>query len=215
MKSMLKLKSMLKRWRSYAALACLAMIGCGEEPREVGVAPAYPQGPYGTAVGDVVANLRFEGWMDPAAEAFDPAATQPIELGALYDPDGATGVKLIVVNACAMWCAPCHPLHAEELATNASELGPAVAIVATLAQDPDFMPMTVDALADWASELQVAVPLGADIDDQLGAFAATEAVPNFIVVNARDMRLLGVFEANDPTLWSFVAQKLEQIDAPP
>jgi hypothetical protein len=197
-------------------LGCVALglllLGCGAEPKTT-AAPTYPEGPFGTGVGDIVANLRFDGWLDPAAATFDAAAITPIELGSYYDPQGSKGVELVVVNACTVWCVPCKEVR--HLPAQAAEFGTSVAVVATLSQDADFMPISTGAMAIWATANDITFPLGADADNKLGAFAVVEAVPNYIVIDARDMRLLGVFEAADPGLWPFVAQKLEQIDATP
>src|SRR5688572_12808857 len=116
--------------RGFLFTALAALGGCSSqplsEPSSEGVPPAgttadpgetaapaddyelteYPAGPYGRNVGSVIENLEFLGWRDPVAAAYDPANFEVLRLSDFYDPEGAD-VKLIVLNASAVWCGVC------------------------------------------------------------------------------------------------------------
>jgi hypothetical protein len=177
-----------------------------------GVAMAYPEGPYGAEVGATIADLAFQGWIDPVAAGFDPAALVDITLGDLWDPEGAGGTELIVLNACAAWCVQCRVTYEQDLSGRAATYGDAVVLLGSLAQSTAYEPAAAEDLAAWAQEFEVTFPLVVDPGNKLGAFASVEVVPNYVVVSARDMTILGVFEGADPAVWGFVDQKLEQID---
>src|SRR5688572_17905283 len=66
----------------------------------------YPPGPYGRSVGSVIENLEFLGWHDPVAANYDPANFEIVRLSDFYDPSGEQ-LKLIVLNASAVWCSVC------------------------------------------------------------------------------------------------------------
>jgi hypothetical protein len=99
-----------------AAFVVMAMpLGCGsnnasvppalldavEKPSATG---AYPEGPYSTREGDVVADFCFSGWEDPEAASYDPGTTSKICLSDFHtDPDA----RLLLVESCAIWCAAC------------------------------------------------------------------------------------------------------------
>lgn len=200
-------------------LGALLVVGCGGGENG-GEQPApYPEGPYGTEVGAVMANLAFDAWRDPAADGFDPARLARFALSELYDPTGSAGSKLVVINACAVWCPLCGAAYGREstypdqIPVKYAQYHPrGVRLLGTLSQDANFMPIGNTALAEWASMFGVSFPFAADPGDQLGSFANIEAAPNYVVLSARDMRVLGVFEAGDPALWPFVDQKLAQVE---
>jgi thiol-disulfide isomerase/thioredoxin len=77
--------------------------GSGDAP-----APTYPAGPYATQasqVGSTLEDLSLHGYADSTAAAAGTATDTT--LGAFYDPDGKSAIKLIFLNVAALWCAPC------------------------------------------------------------------------------------------------------------
>ena len=81
-------------------------------PSSAVTAPAYhkedyPAGPYGVGVGATLENLAFLGWRDPVASAYDPSKLETVRLSDFYNPDGRSSIKLLWINASAVWCSVC------------------------------------------------------------------------------------------------------------
>src|SRR6185436_17665700 len=69
-------------------------------------AVAYPEGPYGTDSGAIAPNLTFLGWKNPTAANYDSNSFEHVSFADFYDPDGSKGIKLLLINASAVWCGP-------------------------------------------------------------------------------------------------------------
>lgn len=67
----------------------------------------YPAGPYGTQVDSIMANFEFLGWKAPAAVGYDTSAIEKVSMADFYDPTGEKGIKVIMLNASAVWCTVC------------------------------------------------------------------------------------------------------------
>src|SRR4051812_2059079 len=74
---------------------------------------SYPVGPYGTGRGATIANLSFLGWKHPVDVNYDATQFESVRLSDFYDPDGHTGVKLLAINASAVWCSVCRSEYAD------------------------------------------------------------------------------------------------------
>src|SRR5262245_12393878 len=77
-----------------AMVVCCAVAACGSDagPEPQVAAPAYPTGPYGTNVGEVIQNLKF---VTPEG--------QPFELESLYRGP----MRAVVLYGTATWCFTC------------------------------------------------------------------------------------------------------------
>jgi hypothetical protein len=57
----------------------------------------YPAGPYGRAVGSVIANFTWEGYRDGTGE------WTKLSFLDYYDPDGKKGINAIKIGGAALW----------------------------------------------------------------------------------------------------------------
>ena len=67
----------------------------------------YPAGPYGTGLHATLEDFAFLGWHDPVAANYDASKLEQVRLSEYYNPDGRSDVKLIWINASAVWCSVC------------------------------------------------------------------------------------------------------------
>src|SRR6187402_568190 len=151
------------------ALACsssplTAPEGAGEGPAGSGAgAPAvegptstwtaYPAGPYGTSRGSVIQNLAFSGWHHPDTAGYDLAKLETVRLSDFYDPDGTGTVKLLAINASAVWCSVCRAEYQDMNTTNvyATYRAKGVEILGALFEDVAYYPAQPQDLMNWGS----------------------------------------------------------------
>src|SRR6187402_552770 len=84
----------------------------GSTSAPLGSAPTYrkqdyPPGPYGTGLHATLEDFAFLGWHDPVAANYDVSKLEQVRLSEYYNPDGRSDVKLIWINASAVWCSVC------------------------------------------------------------------------------------------------------------
>jgi thiol-disulfide isomerase/thioredoxin len=173
-------------------------------------AAGYPAGPYGTEVGGTVANFAFQGLSGPD---YDPAKPSTTKLSDFYDPSGAGGKKLLVINVCSVWCVACKFVY-ETIQSKAAEYrAKGVDFVAVLFEDSTFKPIGLPEASAYAKAQKAGFLVAIDPAYQLGGFLKPVEVPVSIVVSARDMKVLGstgtIKEPDE--LWRFVDQKLTEI----
>ena len=106
---------------------------------------AYPSGPYGTDVGDVVdPSLSWKGFVDSGS------APTTVSITDYYDCDGSKGVQALLLDESASWCGDC--------VAEAEQIGPllgttwkndGVRVVTLVAQDAQTAPGTLDAALSW------------------------------------------------------------------
>ena len=214
------------RSASLAALAVLlapsGILGCGSNKPELPgglsapercVVPGYPVGPYGTEPGSVVENACFEGWLRPDQVAHDASTLEPVSLADYHDPDGARGVRLMIVNTAALWCSACRIEH-ETLGDRARALAPrGLVVLSALFQDRDRKPATLGDLALWVETYATDFPMVLDPDYSFGAYASAETAPLNLVIDARSMTIREKFIGDQPAvMWPYVEALLEQPD---
>ena len=166
----------------------------------------YPVGPYGTEVGDTVANLCFdEGWRDPMAVNFDPAAFERICFSDFYDAAGAEQV-ILLVNAGAVWCTSCRLEYggtaareslSEALAARAAR---GFRLLGTLFQDTDSNPATPADGVLWAQTYDVDFPFAIDPNFEMGAFTQAASAPYNMLVDTRTMEIILSLEGDQPAI---------------
>jgi len=182
---------------------------------------AYPAGPYGRGVGAVVENLSFLGWRDPVASGYDPAQLETVSFGDFYDPTG-TQVKLIVLNASAIWCGFCQAemRDMKANATDAKYRAKGVRVLGALFQDGQGSPAKPDDLRVWGSAPAHAItfPLLLDPGLKAGVYFTSDATPLNLIIDATTMRIVRAVMGydNSPTsgFWAIVDQELEQRGVP-
>ena len=200
-----------------------ASAGVGSNP---GVTPgaatpawaAYPPGPYGTSRGATIENLSFLGWKHPDQAGYDLAKFETIRLSDFYDPDGHTGVKLLAVNASAVWCGVCRREY-QEMKRNdvyATLHGMGLEILGTLFEDNNYFPAQPIDLKNWGSlsTHSVTFPMGLDPGFKMGAYFDSDATPLNMLIDVRTMTIVQItMGITDPTskYWTQVQGILEKM----
>ncbi|HYP78627.1 MAG TPA: hypothetical protein VER12_21790 [Polyangiaceae bacterium] len=176
---------------------------------------AYPAGPYGTGRGATIENLSFLGWKHPDEAGYEPSKFEVIRLSDFYDPDGQTGVKLLAINASAVWCSVCRAeyagMHKESVYDRLRPLG--LEILGTLFEDNNFFPAQPKDLQNWSalSAHAVTFPMGLDPGFKLGAFFVSDATPLNMLVDVRTMTIVQVTMGVSETYWTQVQAQLEKL----
>ncbi|MEI9939329.1 MAG: hypothetical protein WDO69_19075 [Pseudomonadota bacterium] len=176
---------------------------------------AYPAGPYGTGRGATIENLSFLGWRHPDVAGYDPAKFETVRLSDFYDPDGLTGVKLLAINASAVWCSVCRAEYEDMNSTQVYDtvhpMG--VEILGTLFEDNAYYPAQPQDLKNWGvlSTHAVKFPLVLDPGFKLGAFFDSDATPLNMLVDVRTMTIVQVTMGYSTTYWAQVRALLAKM----
>jgi hypothetical protein len=173
---------------------------------------SYPAGPYGTTVGSVLENFAFLGWRDPVAAGYDPAKLETVRLSDFYDPDGTKGIKLLWINASAVWCSVCKAemRDIKQTGVNAAFGAKGVQLIGTLFEDNEAAPARPADLRVWGALPDHAIdfPLLLDPGFKLGAFFTSDATPLNLLVDASSMRVLNATMGYSPDYWQKVDRLL-------
>jgi hypothetical protein len=173
---------------------------------------AYPAGPYGTTRGATIQNLEFLGWMHPDEAAYDTTAFQKVRLSDFYDPDGHTDVKLLAVNASAVWCSVCRSEYVDmnTNGTYATFRAQGVEFLGTLFEDANYFPAQPADLGRWGSVANHAVkfPLVLDPSFKMGAYFDSDATPLNMVIDVRTMTIVLVTMGYSADYWTTTVQGL-------
>jgi AhpC/TSA family len=176
---------------------------------------AYPAGPYGTARGEIIQNLEFLGWRHPDQAGYDITNFDKVRLSDFYNPDGHTDVKLLAVNASAVWCSVCRAEY-EDMNTNATYAtyrAKGVEILGTLFQDVSSYPAQPTDLRSWASQASHAVkfPFVLDPGFKMGAYFDSDATPLNMVIDVRTMTIVLVTMGYSTDYWTAVQALLDKM----
>jgi hypothetical protein len=176
---------------------------------------AYPPGPYGTVKGATIENLSFTGWRHPDAAAYDTNKFETIRLSDFYDPDGHTGVRLLAVNASAVWCGVCRAEYQDMSDTQVySTVHPkGVEILGTLFEDSQYFPAQPRDLHNWGapSSFDVKFPLVLDPGFKMGAYFDSDATPLNMLIDVRTMTIVQITMGYSLTYWGQVQAQLDHL----
>lgn len=176
---------------------------------------AYPAGPFGTIRGATIENLSFSGWHHPDAAAYDVTKFETVRLSDFYDPDGHSGVKLLAINASAVWCGVCRAEY-QDMSKSAvySTVRPkGVEILGTLFEDSQYYPAQPRDLHNWGvpTLFDVKFPLVLDPGFKMGAFFDSDATPLNLLVDVRTMTIVQITMGYSPTYWAGVQALLDKM----
>lgn len=218
-------------------LACLALssllaCACGTNRPDIpdyllqddaGTTAGYPSGPYAKDIkadlGKPIANIQFaKGWMDPKADAYDPAKLVPIALADFYDPSGTKDLDLLLLNTAAGWCGACKNEHEgtgtnPSLGEHAAALRPrGFVVLSALFEDGNFNPAQEKHLVGWAKTYETNFPFVLDPENQLGGtFGVDQTAPLNLVVDAKTMKVLfGTTGDKSEVIWPFIESELKK-----
>ena len=171
----------------------------------------YPEGPFGTEEGDILADACFQGFRNPAKVSRSESSLETISFADYYDPTGDKGYQLLLINTAAVWCSACRSEH-EGLPEKNQEYAPrGLRILSTLFQDARRDPATFRDLTAWVDTFSSDYAMVLDPDYQLGGFASAETAPLNLVVDARTMKIEKKLLGDQATvLWPFIDASLAQ-----
>jgi hypothetical protein len=173
----------------------------------------YPAGPYGTGVGATLENFAFLGWRDPVASGYDVNKLEQVRLGEFYNPDGRSNIRVIWINASAVWCTVCRSELKEINDRGVYEaFAPrGLAMIETLFEDNSSRPATPLDLKRWG-ELpahSIEFPLLLDPGFKLGTFFTSDATPLNMLVDASTMRVIDATMGYSSDYWDRVVPLLQ------
>lgn len=175
----------------------------------------YPAGPYGTGRGATIENLSFLGWRHPDAAGYDTAKFETVRLSDFYDPDGHTGLKLLAINASAVWCGVCRAEYQDMKTTDvyATFRAKGVEILGTLFEDNAYYPAQPVDLTNWGVLASHAVkfPLVLDPGFKMGAYFDSDATPLNMLVDVRTMHIVSVTMGYSTNYWAQVQSQLDAL----
>ncbi|HVW30367.1 MAG TPA: hypothetical protein VHC69_33645 [Polyangiaceae bacterium] len=164
---------------------------------------SYPPPPYGTEPGDVVQDLCFQGWMDPAKANYDPAKFTKICLSDFHaDPD----TRLLLIESCAIWCVACkfeyggsgdRPSLQQQLDARKSK---GFRVMGTIFQNGAGGPAAPSDAKTWASVYSLTFPFALDSDHQLGLFTSPNVAPFNLLIDTRKMQIVLALEGDEPAV---------------
>jgi hypothetical protein len=164
---------------------------------------AYPDGPYGVAVGSVVPNLKYYGFHNPQTSS-DTNNLEDIELAQFYNPTGSdmwpadstyrpgeAKPKVLWIDVSAQWCPPCQEESAVTLPADYKLYQPQGAeILLELIEDTNGNPALPVNLVQWTTKYKTAWPAVIDPSRQTFTLAPQDAYPDNIVVDTKTMKVL-------------------------
>src|SRR6478752_4809742 len=176
----------------------------------------YPAGPYGTGLHATLQNFAFLGWHDPVAANYGQTKLEEVRLSEFYDPTGTKGIKLIWLNASAVWCSVCRSemRDIKSNAVHAEFAAKGVQMVVTLFEDNKSGPAKPLDLHNWGSapEHSIDFPLLLDPGFKLGAFFTSDATPLNLLVDARTMRVIASTMGYSTDYWQSVDKLLATLN---
>jgi hypothetical protein len=213
--------------RLAACLVALTVLGCGSNAPELppelidaikasgnADAGAYPPGPYGTTVGSVARDACFEGWHNPLAANFDPAALGQVCFSDFYDATGEE-IEVVLVNTGALWCTACKtewggsPSRPSLLDHHDRLAAQGFRVFGIFFEDARENPADVETIRSWAVTFSVDVPFVRDPDFLMGAYADANVQPFNMLIDARSMTILLKVDGDQPeVLFARVEQEL-------
>ena len=175
----------------------------------------YPAGPYGIGVHATLENFGFMGWRDPVASNYDENALEEVRLSEFYDPDGSKNIRLIWINASAVWCTVCRAEMTDirDNQVNKSFRPRGVQLIVTLFEDNKSGPARPLDLHNWGNQDQYAIdfPLLLDPGFKLGAFFTSDATPLNMLVDARTMKVIDATMGYSLDYWQQVDKLLTKL----
>jgi len=176
----------------------------------------YPAGPYGMGVGATLEDFAFLGWRDPVASNYDVNKFDTVRLSEFYNPDGHTDVKLIWINAAAVWCSVCRS-EMTDVRNNQvhATFGPkGVQMIVTLFEDNNYGPAQPMDLSRWGNSnvgFSIDFPLVLDPGFKMGAFFTSDATPLNMLVDARTMKVIDATMGYSQDYWQQVDKLLSTL----
>ncbi|HMR07284.1 MAG TPA: redoxin domain-containing protein [Polyangiaceae bacterium] len=178
-------------------------------------AAEYPAGPYGTNVGSTIANYNFRGWLKPVDAGYDDTKFEDVAMSDFFDPTGEKSIKIIMLNASAVWCTVCRAEYSKFKAegTYLKYRAMGAEFVSAIFEDAKNPPNPAKPgdLSYWGVTYSGEFPMILDPGFKLGQFFTADATPMNLLIDAKTMKIVGKYLGGDTTamfaqLEKFVAQ---------
>lgn len=175
----------------------------------------YPAGPYGVGVGSTLEDFAFLGWRDPVASGYDINNMETVRMSEFYNPDGRSEIKLIWINASAVWCSVCRSemkdIKNQGINTTMRPMG--LQMIETLFEDNDSLPARPIDLQKWGQVVDHSIdfPLVLDPGFKLGSFFTSDATPLNMLVDATTMKVLETTMGYSTDYWQRVNEHLSTL----
>ncbi len=153
-------------------------------------AVAYPPGPYGGGLEATVPDLTFEGYHAGS----DVWGT--LSLRDYYDPDGAKGIRALVVVIVAEWCNVCAAAATDVLPPAWNQFTPrGTRFLQLMTQGANFEPSRRDQADRWRVKYIVPFDNGIDPTYQTNQLMPLDenGVPNYLIIDPRTMKIAASF----------------------
>ncbi len=176
---------------------------------------AYPLGPFGTTVGQVVADYTFDGFPGPDAsraqlvtmrlsDFYNPSGDEVFPEGSPYGA-GQPKPRALGIVVGAVWCGPCQQEARNVLPEKhaiLTPLGGQFLFVLADASEPGVQ-ATKDDLVRWTDTFDTDFPAGLDTAYALGGVIKADQYPANILIDTREMTIVEVVSGIPPELyWS-------------
>lgn len=170
----------------------------------------YPAGPFGTNTGSTIANYNFRGWLKPteaksesAPQGWDEKQFEDVYMSDFYDPDGTKGIKIIMLNASAVWCTVCRAEYSKFKAegTYLKYKAMGAEFISAIFEDAKNPPNPAKPsdLSYWGVTYSVEFPMILDPGFKLGQFFTADATPMNLLIDAKTMKIVGKYLGGDTT----------------
>lgn len=168
-------------WACLLATWSLGLVGCGDsdDAGEDGTTTVdrtvYPQGPYGTSVDDVIADLEFTTADGDALRFSDIRADE--------------SARLLLISTASEWCTACReeqPLLRELHDQHADD---GLVVLVSVFEDAQFRPADVTIADAWRDQYGLNFPVVADPEFQLSAYYDETLTPMNMLVDIDTMRI--------------------------
>jgi len=155
---------------------------------------AYPSGPYGVHVGDVIANMSWMGYVDDAADAI--ATTKPYVPYSLDDAR-KSGRKYAMLNLAEVSCPGCQK-SAGELASDAKSVVDAGGIIVEILMTKGFVaqPSQTD-LENWINYYKLPITTVKDPDGKgTATFTALGQREQAYIIDLTTMKIVQIISGD-------------------
>lgn len=156
---------------------------------------SYPEGPYGTARGDVLEDLAF---VDPEGDA--------LSLGSIFADENN---RLLLLSTAAGWCTACIEEQGALEDLHAAHGAGGLVVLVALFEDSDFQPADATLAAAWKQEHELSFDVVADPEFQLDAYYDASLTPMNMMVDLDTMEILVISTGWEPsTVESIIEARL-------
>ncbi len=169
----------------------------------------YPQGPYGAAEGDTIANMVFQGYWnaEPGEGLVSASGYEEVSLSRIRALR-SLGYQYLLLNVSGEWCVPCQQearILPGKFSAWAQRGGYVLGIIV---EDKRFRVATKETLDVWVDLFQMNYTMVHDPQAFVRDQIAPAAMPTNLMIELETMRVLRRSVGEDPSFFDFFEQTL-------